>query len=136
METTITRRPEGTYDILQRGGARGTFTAEALQAFYWRALGTTTLGLVRFRRDSIRILGVGPVLLRFGPLRDGGRPIVGGVFSRKPYGTIRWQAEGGEVVVAVERFAPRLQGPLWRLEIWLHDLVGRRYVALAVRSPR
>jgi hypothetical protein len=136
VETAVTQRPDGTFDIVQRGPARGPFTAEALQSFYWRALSASTFGLVRFRRDSIRILGVGPVLLRFGPLHDGRRPIVGGVFSRKPYGALRWLAAGGEVVVEVEKFAPLLKGPFWRLEIWLHDLVGRRYVVLAARSAR
>ncbi len=135
MTTAITRRLDGTYDIVQRGDADGVFTAETLQAFYWRALGASTFGLVRFRRDSIRILGIGPELLRFGALRDGRRPIVGGIFSRKPYGAIRWLAEDGEVVVVVEKFAPLLRGPLWRLETWLHDLVGRRYIVLAARSP-
>ena len=61
---------------------------------------------------------------------------MGGVFSRQPYGALRWLAAGGEVVVEVEKFAPLLKGPLWRLEIWLHDLVGRRYVVLAARSAR
>jgi hypothetical protein len=136
VETAVTQRPDGTFDIVQRGPARGPFTAEALQSFYWRALSASTFGLVRFRRDSIRILGVGPVLLRFGPLHDGRRPIVGGVFSRKPYGALRWLAAGEEVVVEVEKFAPLLKGPFWRLEIRLHDLVGRRYVVLAARSAR
>ena len=137
METAVTQRPDGTFDIVQtRAGARGRSPPRRCRSFYWRALSASTFGLVRFRRDSIRILGVGPVLLRFGPLRDGRRPIVGGVFSRKPYGALRWLAAGGEVVVEVERFAPLLKGPFWRLEIWLHDLVGRRYVVLAARSAR
>jgi hypothetical protein len=136
MTTSVTRLPDGTYDIVQRAAARQAFTPEALQAFYWRALGASTFGIVRFRRDSIRILGVGPVLLRFGPMNDGRRPIVGGIFSRQPYGAIRWLALDGEIAVEVEKFAPRLKGPFWRFEMWLHHLVGRRYLALAERSGR
>ena len=136
MQTAITRRPDGTYDIVQRGHAPGALGPEALQAFYWSALRASTFGLVRFRRDSIRILGVGPVLLRFGPMQDGRRRIVGGVFSRKPYGAIRFIAEDGEIAVEVEKFAPLLRGPFWRLEMWLHHLVGVRFLVLAGRSAR
>jgi hypothetical protein len=60
---------------------------------------------------------------------DGARPIVGGIFARKPHGVIRWWAADGDVVVAVERFAPLLRGPFWRFESWFHELVGRRYLA-------
>ncbi len=133
MQTAITRLPDGTYDIIQRGSAKGAFTPEVLQGIYWRALGVTTFGLVRFRRDSIRILGVGPVLLRFGPMLEGRRPIVGGIFSRRPYGAIRWAAADGEIAVEVEKFSPLLRGHLWRLEMWLHHLVGVRYLTLAER---
>ena len=136
MKTAITRLPDGSYDIVQRGTAPGAFSPETLQTIYWRALGASTFGLVRFKRDSVRILGVGPVLLRFGPMRDGRRSIVGGVFSRKPYGAIRWLAKDGEIAVEVERFSPLLKGPLWRLELWLHHLVGCRYLVLAIRSGR
>jgi hypothetical protein len=136
MRTSVTRLPDGTYDIVQRAAVGGAFTSESLEAFYWRALGASTFGLVRFRRGSIRILGVGPVLLRFGPLNDGRRAIVGGIFSRRPYGAIRWLALDGEIAVEVEKFAPRLRGRFWRFEMWLHHLVGCRYLALAERSGR
>lgn len=134
METKVTRLPDGAYDIIQRAAAAGAFTPETLQAFYWSAVRAATFGLVRFRRDSIRILGIGPVLLRFGPMHDGRRPIVGGVFSRQPYGAIRWVAADGEIAVEVEKFAPLLKGPFWRFEMWLHHLVACRYVVLAERS--
>ena len=136
MQSSITRLDDGTYDIVQRGHASGAFAPETLQAFYWRALRNSTFGLVRFRNDSIKILGVAPVLLRFGPMSDGRRAIVGGIFSRQPYGAIRWSSERDEVVVAVEKFAPLLKGPFWRFETWLHDLVGRRFVVLAGRAAR
>ena len=137
MRTDVTRRDDGTFDIVQREKVPGgVFTPETLQSFYWRALCGATLGLVHFRRDSIRILGVGPVLLRFGPMSAGRRPIVGGVFSREPHGAIRWLTAADEIGVEVEKFSPFLKGRLWSVELWLHHQVGRRFVLLAARSVR
>ena len=131
MQTVTTRHDDGTIDVVQSGPSAVSPTAERLEAVYWTELRRTTLGLVRFSRDAVRVLGLWPALLRFGPMMDGARPIVGGIFARRPHGTIRWVAGGGTVVVAVERFAPLLRGPFWRIESWLHDLVGRRYVSRA-----
>ena len=69
--------------------------SEALEAIYWRELRGATFGLVRFSRDAVRVLGLWPTLLRFGPLTDGARPIVGGIFARRPHGVIRWWAADG-----------------------------------------
>jgi hypothetical protein len=133
VDTRLTRHDDGTVDVVQTAPTTRFPPQEELEAIYWRELRGTTLGLARFSRDAIRVLGVWPALLRFGPARDGARPIVGGIFARKPHGVIRWAAGDGQIVVAVERFAPLLRGPLWGLESWLHDIVGRRYIARAAR---
>jgi hypothetical protein len=131
MATTTTRKDNGTVDIVQSGPARWEPSPDELQNLYWRAVHSATFGLVRFSRDALRLLGLWPVLLRFGPMLDGGRPIVGGIFAREAHGSIRWSAGGNEVVVAVHGFAPLFVGPLWRFESWFHDLVGRRFLSLA-----
>jgi hypothetical protein len=131
VQTRTSRHPDGTVDIVQTGPADAGVTPEALQAIYWHELRRATFGLVRFSRNAVRVLGLWPALLRFGPLTDGARPIVGGIFAREPHGAIRWWTADGTVVVAVERFAPLLRGPFWRCESWFHDLVGRRYLARA-----
>ena len=131
MHTQLTRHPDGTVDIVQTGPAVAEHTPEALQAIYWRELRGATFGVARFSRNAVRVLGIWPVLLRFGPPANGARPIVGGIFARRPHGAIRWWAADGSVVVAVERFAPLLRGPLWRGESWFHNVVGRRYLARA-----
>jgi hypothetical protein len=136
MGTETTRNPDGTLDIVQRGPASWQPSPEYLERLYWLALRRSTLGVVGFSQDAVRVFGRWPALLRFGAPVDDGRPIVGGIFAREPYGGIRWSADGGEVVVTVERFAPRLRGPFWRFESWLHDLVGRRFLARASRPGR
>lgn len=131
METETRHHPDGTIDVVQRAPSTVAASAETLEAIYWSELRRSTLGLARFSRDAVRVFGLWPALLRFGPRTDGARAIVGGVFARKPHGSIRWSAGDGSVVVAVERFAPLLRGPFWRFESWLHDVVGRRYVRRA-----
>ena len=133
METSTTRHEDGTVDVVQRGPASWEPSAEELQRLYWRELARATFGLTRFRRNAVRVVGIWPALLRFGPMRDGARPIVGGIFARRPHGVIRWTATEGEVAVAVEGFAPLLRGPLWRFESWFHGIVGRRFVDAASR---
>jgi hypothetical protein len=130
------RHPDGTIDVVQSAPARSAPPPDALESIYWSELRRATFGFARFSDDAVRVLGVWPALLRFGPRVDGGRPIVGGIFARKPHGVIRWSAADGKVVVAVERFAPLLRGPLWRIESWLHDVVGRRYVRRAAGLGR
>lgn len=136
MQTQTTRHDDGTVDIVQTAQATGAPTPDVLQALYWRELRGATFGLVRYSRGAVRILGIWPALLRFGPLTGDTRPIVGGIFARRPHGVIRWWAADGTVVVAVERFAPLLRGPFWRFESWFHDIVGRRYLARAATRGR
>jgi len=131
VQTRTTRNEDGTIDIVQSAPAAGVPTPETLEGIYWGELRAATLGFVRYSRGAVRILGLWPALLRFGPLAGDTRPIVGGLFARRPHGLIRWSATGGTVVVSVERFAPLLRGPFWRFESWLHDIVGRRYLARA-----
>lgn len=125
------RHPNGTVDVIQSAGARTARAPHELEQIYWRALRDSTAGAARFSRNAVRVFGVWPVLLRFGPLRDGRRAILGGVFVRRAHGTISWSADGDTVTVTVEGFAPLLRGPLWQVEAWLHALVGRRYIARA-----
>jgi hypothetical protein len=136
MTTDTTHHEDGTIDVVQEAAARTTASPDELERLYWAAIRRTTFGLVRYRSDGIRILGSGPALIAFGPRRDGTRPIVGGLFARRPHGAIRWSAADGRIVVAVERFAPLLRGPLWLLESWFHARVGRRFLADAAgREP-
>jgi hypothetical protein len=107
-----------------------------LEQLYWDAVRQATLGLVRFSGSAVRLLGVWPVFLRFGPLVGGRRVILGGLMARRPGGTIAWRANGVYAAVEVEGFAPLLRGRLWRLELVSHDLVGRRFLALVERNGR
>ena len=131
MDTVTRHHSDGTIDVVQSGPAASTPPVDTLEAVYWSELRRTTFGLARFSAEAVRVLGVWPALLRFGPRVEGRRAIVGGIFARRPHGAIRWSAGDGRVVVAVERFAPLLRGPFWRIESWLHDVVGRRYVRRA-----
>jgi hypothetical protein len=101
---------------------------------YWDAVQRVTLGWVRFSGDALRLLGVWPVLLRFGPAIGGRRAILGGLFARRRGGTIEWRANGVDVAVIVTGFTPLLRGPLWRIESMLHDLVGRRFLGRVARE--
>jgi len=124
----------GTIDTCQRAPIAAEFEVVQLEMLYWDAVRRVTLGWVRFSRDALRLLGVWPVLLRFGPLVEGRRAIHGGLFARRPGGTIEWRANGVDVAVDVAGFTPLLRGPLWRIESLLHDLVGRRFLARVARE--
>jgi hypothetical protein len=129
MQTRTTRHADGTLDIVQTVSAAASQTPDALEAIYWGELRAATFGLAKYSHGAVRVFGLWPALLRFGPMADGARPIMGGIFARKPHGAIHWFVADGTVVVAVERFAPLLRGPFWRFESWFHELVGRRCVA-------
>jgi hypothetical protein len=133
MTAHTSRHEDGTIDVVQSTAAASSASPVELEHLYWAAIRRTTLGLVRYRHEAIRILGAGPPLIAFGPLAGGARPIVGGLFARRPHGVIRWSADDGRIAVAVERFAPLLRGPLWRLESWFHARVGCRFLAEAAR---
>lgn len=136
MDSQIVRRPDGTFDIVQRGPGAPQLSPDELERLYWRAVRRTTFGLACFTRGAVRVVGVWPAVLRFGPAVAGRRSIVGGLAVRQATGSMRWSVSDGIVEVAVEGFAPLLGGPLWRLESWFHDLVGRRFLAVASGQGR
>jgi hypothetical protein len=131
MTTVTTRNDDGTFDIVQRAAIGRNVSSDELQRLYWREVRSTTFGLVGFARGAIRLFGVWPALIVFAPTVDGRREITGGLFARHPYGAITWSAHDGEATVALEEFAPRLRGWLFRAEQWFHDLVGRRFLRRA-----
>jgi hypothetical protein len=134
MNTVTTRNEDGTFDVVQRAPVCGGLSSDHLQRLYWSEVRSTTFGLVRFSRGAIRLFGVWPPLIAFGPTVAGRREIVGGLFARHPYGAIAWSAREGEAIVALEEFAPRLRGRFFRAERWLHDVVGRRFLQRAARA--
>jgi hypothetical protein len=105
-----------------------------LERLYWAEIRRVTFGTARFSGGAIRVAGVWPVILRFGPLDDGERPIAGGLFARRAGGTISWRVDSGETSVSVRGFAPLLRGPFWRVEAWFHTVVGRRFLARVARE--
>jgi len=134
MQSVTVMHAGGSIDTCQRAQVAAAVDAVALELLYWEAVRRVTLGWVRFSSDALRFLGVWPVLLRFGPLVDGRRAILGGLFARRPGGTIEWRANGVDVTVEVAGFIPLLRGPLWRIESSLHYLVGRRFLARVARE--
>jgi len=134
MTTVTTRNDDGTFDVVQRASIGGNLTSDELQRLYWCEVRSTTFGLVRFSRDAIRLFGVWPALIAFGPTIGGRREITGGLFARHPYGAITWSGDQGQAIVALEEFAPRLRGWFFRVERWFHDVVGRRFLQRAARA--
>jgi hypothetical protein len=128
------KHDDGTIDSVQRAHVGSKLDAAQLERLYWDEIRRVTWGATRFTRGAIRLLGVGPALLRFGPHVEGGRVIAGGLFARRAGGTITWQADHEWTSVTVAGFAPLLTGPLWRLEARLHDLIGRRFLARVARE--
>jgi hypothetical protein len=136
MESVSVEHEDGTVDTTQRAPVGVVLDGVRLEQLYWDAARRATRGLVRFSGSAVRLLGVWPVFLRFGPLMGDRRVILGGLMARRPGGTIAWRADGVYAAVEVEGFAPLLRGPLWRLELASHDLVGRRFLALVARNGR
>lgn len=134
METANVKHEDGTIDSSQSAHIGRELEPDQLERLYWDEIRRVTLGATRFSRGAIRVGGVWPVILRFGPLVDGRRQIAGGLFARHAGGTISWQADGEHVSVIVQGFAPILRGPFWRAEAWFHDLVGRRFLARVARE--
>ena len=130
------KQNDGTIDSLQRAPSGSRLDPAQLERLYWEEIRRVTFGATRFTRGAIRVGGLWPALLRFGPLVDGRRAISGGLFARRAGGTIAWHADGEQASVTVEGFAPLLGGALWRLEAWFHDVVGRRFFARVAREGR
>lgn len=160
--STQTRLASGAFDSVQRMTfpgpvvARTSAGANRLGALYWSELRRSTLGVVRATESAgelrIRLLGVGPALLTFGPPEEavdvatvGCRyPIRGGLLARAPAGSIRFTQVGAdavEVTSAVEGFVPRLAGR-WsgvlyaQVQSRIHVALGRRYFARLRREAR
>lgn len=136
MESASVKRDDGTIDSFQRAHVRTELDPTQLERLYWDEIRRVTMGAARFSRGAIRVGGLWPVILRFGPLVDGRRPIEGGMFARRPGGTISWQVDGDCTSVVVEGFAPLLWGPLWRVEARFHDLIGRRFLSRVSREKQ
>jgi hypothetical protein len=92
------RRDDGTIESLQRAPAGSKLNPALLEWLYWEEMRRVTPGAVRFTRGAIRVGGVWQVILGFGPLVDGRRAIVGGLFARR--------ADGEHTSVTVQGFAP------------------------------
>jgi len=136
MKSISVEHEDGTIDTSQRARAETVLDALRLEQLYWDEIRRVTLGLARFSRGAIRFVGVWPVLLRFGPPVNGRRAILGGLIARRPGGSIVWRTDGEHASVELERFAPVLRGPLWRLEQSFHDRVGRRFLVRVTREVR
>ncbi len=129
VDTASVIRHDGTIDMSQRARLSIAVDAARLEHVYWDEVMRATFGLVRFSGSAICVIGGWPALLRFGPLADGRREILGGWFARRPGGTIAWRCDGEYLSVEVEGFAPFVRGPLFRLESLYHERVGRRFLA-------
>ena len=134
MESVSVRHDDGTIYSFQRAPVASMLEPAQLERLYWDEIRRVTWGTARFSRDAIRIGGVWPAILRFGPLIGDGRPIAGGLFARRAGGTISWRADGEHTSVTVQGFAPLLRGSLWGVERWFHDLIGRRFLSRVSRE--
>lgn len=121
--------------------------AERLGWMYWNEMRRCTLGLVRKCGNEIRVLGSGPVLLRFGePALEASRelvicryPIRGGLLARRPGGDISFVQSTSELRSSIRDFFPALaahQGePDWTGALYspvqsrIHVAISRRYFA-------
>jgi hypothetical protein len=154
------RSPVGSFESVQRirlpapvveHSAAG---AKRLGDVYWNEIERALYGVLRARESSrgveLRVFGVGPALLRFGPpehLVTPGSvtcryPILGGLLTRMPAGTVSFTQTGGtdvELRSAIDGFFPRLaprrlrrgwNGVLYpQIQTRLHVALGRRYFA-------
>jgi hypothetical protein len=158
--STQTRTASGAFESVQRIEfpmpvvERSAAGARRLGELYWCEVERATLGLIRARATGgtvqIRLLGLGPALLRFGSpehaVTDASvsclYPIRGGLLARVPAGSISFTQtglEGVEVRSAISGFFPRLaarrQRRHWNGLLYphaqarLHVALGRRYFA-------
>lgn len=122
--------------------------AERLGRAYWPEVRRLTGSLVRARdRDGaveLRLLGRGPVLLRFGaPTVEAtdtraacSYPIAGGVLTRRPGGEISFEQTAGSLRSTIRGFFPRLAF-YDQLQARAHVAVSRRYFRrLIARAER
>lgn len=135
--------------------------AKHLGCAYWREVERLTGGLVRMRRRDgsleLRLLGKGPVLLRFGRpeveasdhVARCSYPIEGGLLAQRSSGEIMFAQVGGArpaLVSSIRGFFPRLAAregePDWTGAIYkhvqsrIHVAVSRRYFARLIVARR
>jgi len=165
--SSLTRSSSGAFESVQRTAfstpvvERSAAGAKKLGEIYWREVQRSTLGVIRVRRSAdgvdLRLLGVGPPLLRFGRPEHAVSstlvrclyPIRGGLLVRTPGGSISFTQTGSEAVEvtsAMAGFFPRLaasrQGHRWRgllypqVQARLHLALGRRYFARLRQEAR
>jgi hypothetical protein len=164
--STQTRSPSGAFESVQRTAfstpvvERSLAGATQLGEAYWRVVQRSTLGVIRVHRSpdglDVRLLGVGPALLRFGRPEHAVSstevrclyPIRGGLLARTPGGSISFTQRGSDVVEvssAIAGYFPRLaarQERRWRgllypqVQARLHVALGRRYFARLRREAR
>lgn len=135
--------------------------AERLGRAYWREVQRVTRRLIGVRDDGhsleLRMLGSGPVLLRFGrprfeaseALASCTYPIEGGLLASRPAGEISFAQTGGSVPTVrstIRGFFPRLAAregePDWtgalynQLQSRAHVAISRRYFASLIAEAR
>jgi hypothetical protein len=116
--------------------------ARLLGRIYWLEIARTSHGLVRSRESAhgvdLRLLGRGPLLLRFGreevSVRDDGVScryrIQGGLLARRAGGALSLSQTGSELHLAVSGFHPRLGvRPYELVQQRVHVAISRRYLA-------
>lgn len=133
---------------------RSVSGARRLGELYWCVVERSTFGVIRARAGAdvmeLRVLGVGPALLRFGEPEHVVSstfvsclyPIRGGLLARAPAGSISFTQTGLDVVEVdstIRGFFPRLatrrQRRRWKgllypqIQVRLHVALGRRYFA-------
>ena len=133
--------------------------ARVLGREYWQEVRRSTGGLVLTRVHAealeLRVLGRGPVLLRFGSanveaspeLARCAYPIAGGLLAQRPAVEIRFEQRdsgGLELRSAIRGFYPSLAAregrPHWtgalygRVQSRLHVAISRRYFATLIRD--
>ena len=154
------RSSEGSFESVQRIRMpapvveRSPAGAKRLGDVYWNEIERSTGGVVRARESArgveLRVLGIGPALLRFGPPEHLATPasvtcrhaILGGLLARVPAGSISFEQTGTsdiELSSSIEGFFPRLaprrlrrgwNGVLYpQLQTRLHRALGNRYFA-------
>jgi hypothetical protein len=165
--STQTRSPSGAFESAQRIALpapvveRSVTGAKLLGDLYWRELQRATFGVIRIRHTDngldIRLLGLGPALLRFGrpehtvssTTARSLYPICGGLLVRIPGGSISFTQTGAEIVEvssAIAGFFPRLaargHGRRWhgllylQVQARLHVALSRRYFARLWQETR
>lgn len=165
--STQTRSPSGAFESVQRTSfstpvvERSAAGAKLLGDVYWREVQRSTFGVIRTRRSAdgldVRLLGVGPALLRFGRPEHAVSsnivrclyPIRGGLLARTPGGSISFTQTGSDLVEVSSaiagffpRLAPRRSSRRWRgvlypqVQARLHVALGRRYFARLLQEAR